>query len=138
MADNEHHEGTRSLLGKAVSVGKIHVKKGTEETDNFKYLIKDRNYKYLYLKNDGSGATYSSSIGTAIFDKLPKHISEKGDCTHEVIRSDNPKFKEILERELFGYSNVNGLKKQIENLEYQLSIKKKNRDLIIDALNLEK
>jgi len=97
-------------------------------------LIRDKEYD-SYLQNiPGCVATYSSDIGTAIFDELPKHISEKETSEREVIRSDNPRFNEILIKELFGSSNMNGLMGQIKNLEDELRRKKKNERLILDAL----
>lgn len=105
------------------------------EENNFKYLIKSKNYSDCYLQNDSFGASYSSDVGTAIFDKLPRGYKVGENHDDEVIRSDNPKFKEILRKELYGYSNVYGLEGQINNLEYQLKNLKENRNLIVGALN---
>ncbi len=101
----------------------------------FKYLIKSKSYSNSYLQNDDFCASYSSDVGTAIFDKLPKGYLEKGNCNDFVIRSDNPLFREILKKELYGNSSVNGLEKQIDNLECQLEKMKENRDLIFGALD---
>jgi hypothetical protein len=100
------------------------------EEEKYKYLIRYRGNNYYQ-----GGAVYSGHVGTAILDKLPSWISENGDASHEVFRSDKPKFKEILIKELVGKNNQMGLESQIENDEWQLLIKKKNRDLIVGALN---
>lgn len=99
---------------------------------NFRYLIKEKGYDW-YLQA-GTTASYSSDIGTAIHSELPPHISEEGDYETEVIRSDDPKFKEILEYELYGDSHVNGLEKSIQHDEQNLRRKKKNKDLIKEHL----
>lgn len=88
----------------------------------------------MYLKS-GTIASYSSDVGEAIHNTLPEGISEKGDCETEVIRSDDPRFKEILKKELFGDSYVNGLERSIANDEQNLRRKKKNRDLIKKCLS---
>jgi len=103
--------------------------------NNFKYLIRNRNDSTLYYPGI---AISSSNVGTAILDKLPNFISELPNFIsedYEVIRSDNPLFEEVLRKELFGNHGNMGLESQIDHLEYQLAIKKKNKDLIIGALN---
>ncbi|HKL24083.1 MAG TPA: hypothetical protein VJ912_01990 [Candidatus Nanoarchaeia archaeon] len=105
-----------------------------EKENNFKYIIKSKDYRNSYLQKGKTGC-YSGDIGTAIHDELPSFIPEKGDTSHDVIRSDNPRFREILEEELFGNEHANGLEKSIYNDEQRLKSKKKNRDLIVGYLN---
>jgi hypothetical protein len=102
------------------------------------YLIKERNYGASCYLQAGRSAIYSSDVGTAIHDKLPSYIPEKGDFECEVISSDQPKFWEILKEELLGKNNCMGLEAQISDLEWKLSLKKKNRDLIKKVLNGKK
>lgn len=102
------------------------------EKNNFKYLVKAIGYQKMHYQG---GASYSSDVGTAIMDKLPFYLSEGGDSTCQIIRSDNPEFKNILKEELFGTQGVMGLEKQISDLEWQLKNKIKNRDLIIKKFN---
>lgn len=92
-----------------------------------KYLIRDKGNN-CYAQNN-STAVYSSSIGTAICDKLPHYIPEEGDCDSEVIKSDNPEFIKILRDE------ASNLDREIRNLEDRLRNRKENFDLIVKALN---
>lgn len=67
--------------------------------NQFKYLIRSKEYGNNTYKIAGRVASYSSSIGNAIHDELPSWISENGDVDHEVIRSDSEKFNSILRAE---------------------------------------
>lgn len=99
------------------------------KSEEVKYLVKDKGYD-SYQQRD-SCACYSSSIGTAIQDSLPHYITEEGTFGTEVIRSDNPKFKEILVDE------AGRLEKSIEKSSWELKGKELREKSIIDSFNSE-
>jgi len=89
-----------------------------------RYLIKEGdNYKQA-----GSTATYSSSVGNGIHFELPHWISENGTSDSEVIKSTEPRFKQILLKE------AERLENEIRNEEYRLMNAKRNLSLIQQEL----
>jgi len=89
-----------------------------------RYLIKEGdNYKQA-----GSTATYSSSVGNGIHLELPHWISENGTSDREVIKSTEPRFKQILLKE------AERLENEIRNEEYRLMNAKRNLSLIQQEL----
>jgi hypothetical protein len=95
------------------------------------YLIRNRNCNYL---QKGYSNVYSPCIGTGIHSELPPNIPENGDSEIEVICSKNNIFWEILNKELNGDRQKIGLIQQIREEEYNLSVLKKNRNIIKKVL----
>lgn len=89
-----------------------------------RYLIRDKDYGCNTYKRSGSTASYSSDVGSAIHNKLPNWIPENGDCSTDVIKSTEPKFKQILLEE------AKKLESQIRNDEDSLRNAKLNLALI--------
>lgn len=105
------------------------MKKENDVKGGFKYLIKDTEVN-SFLTSSGC-ATHSNDIGECIHNNLPHYISEEGDCDTEVIRSDNPRFNEIL---IKGASN---LEKSIDENQSELDRINKNIKLLKDAWNCD-
>jgi len=104
-----------------------------EEEDYYKqfsvrYLIRDKDYGLDTYKQAGSIASYSSSVGDAIHSELPNWIPEDNSGDSVVIKSTEPRFKEILLRE------AERLEKEINNEEYGLRNAKRNLRLIQQEL----
>lgn len=93
-----------------------------------RYLFRDKDSGSDLYKQAGSIARYSSSIGDAIHCEVPHWIPEKGTNDTEVIKSTDPKFKEILLRE------AERLENEIENVEYRLKNARRNLRLIQQEL----
>jgi len=94
-----------------------------------RYLLRDKE-SYNNYKQANSTASYSSAIGTAIHSELPSWIPEKGNTDTEVIKSTDPKFKQILLLE------AERLEREINNDEYRLNNAKMNLRIIQKELKL--
>jgi len=97
---------------------------GYYEAFPVRYLIRDKESGLDNYKQAGSTASYSSSVGEAIHSELPHWIPEEGTTDSEVIKSTDPKFKQILLRE------AQRLENEIRNEEYRLQNAKRNLLLI--------
>ena len=95
-----------------------------------RYLIRDRGYGEDTFKQSKCAASYSSDVGTGIHEELPKWIPENGDTSTEVIKSTDPKYREILLME------ARRLEQQIRNDEDRLKRAKTNMRIIIKELNI--
>jgi hypothetical protein len=95
-----------------------------------RYLIRDKDSGLDSYKQAGSTATYSSSVGDAIHSELPHWIPEEGSSDSEVIKSTDPRFKQILLRE------AQRLENEINNEEYRLKNARRNLRLIQQELKL--
>lgn len=101
----------------------------------YKYIIKDKELSEMYLQK-GTIASYSSNLATAIHEGLPSHVSENGDYETEVIRSDNPRFREILKQKFNNSSEkVNELERSIKKQKQELSKEKRDMDVIKNYLD---
>ena len=89
-----------------------------------RYLIRDKDYIDNMYKKSGFTSMYSPNVGTGIHKELPKWIPENGNDGTEVIKSTDPKFKQIL------LDEANRLEHQIENDEMGLKYAKLNLALI--------
>lgn len=92
------------------------------------YLILNKDYN-LYLET-GSVASYISDISKAIHTKIPDKFFKS--LNHEIISSDNPKFKEILEQEKFCYDSIF---QRIEYLQNELNKKCPGIEKIVSVLS---
>jgi len=95
-----------------------------------RYLIRDKDSGSDIYKQAGSTASYSSSVGDAIHSELPKWIPEEGSIDSDVIKSTDPRFKQILLKE------AQRLEQEINNEEYRLKNARRNLRLIQQELKL--
>ena len=93
-----------------------------------RYLIRDKDYNLNLYKKANHDASYSTNIGEGIHNQLPSWIPEEGTYDTEVIKSTEPRFKEILLRE------IERLENEIRNKEHHLNNTKKNLRLIQQEL----
>lgn len=91
-----------------------------------KYLIKDKGYNNFMMAN--SVASYCDDPGKGIHDKLPRWLSENGDCETEVIKSTDSQFRMILVQRMIQ------LESEINNYEGRLREAKKSFNNIITTL----
>ena len=92
------------------------------------YLIFNKDYG-LYLEK-GSVASYISDISKAIHTEIPDKFFKSSN--HEIIPSDNPKFKEILEKEKSCYDSIF---QRIECLQNELDKKFSEIEKIVSVLS---
>jgi hypothetical protein len=89
-----------------------------------RYLIRDKDYIDNIYKKAGCTGMYSPNVGTAIHKELPNWIPEEGNVDSEVIKSTDPKFKQIL------LDEAERLEHEIRNDEMSLKNAKLNLALI--------
>lgn len=94
-----------------------------------RYLIRDRDFGTVYKQAD-SRASYSGDLGTGIHTELPSWIPENGDISTEVIKSTDPKYKDILEME------AKRLQDHIATTEAITKQARKNLEIIKKELSL--
>lgn len=93
-----------------------------------RYLIRDKESGVDSYKQACSTASYSSSVGEGIHNKLPSWMPEEGSSDSEVIKSTEPRFKQILLKE------AERLENEIRNEEYRLKNARRNLRLIQQEL----
>jgi hypothetical protein len=93
-----------------------------------RYLIRDKGHGIDTYKQAGSTASYGSNVGEGIHSQLPSWIPEEGTDDDEVIKSYEPRFKQILLKE------AERLENEIRNEEYRLKNAQRNLRLIQQEL----
>ena len=93
-----------------------------------RYLLRDKESGINLYKQANSVASYSNDVGTAIHHELPKWMPEEGSTDTEVVKSTDPKFKQILLKE------AERLENEIRNEEYRLKNAQRNLRLIQQEL----
>ena len=89
-----------------------------------RYLIRSKDYIDNIYKRAGCTGMYSPNVGTAIHKELPNWISENSNDDTEIIKSTDPKFKQIL------LDEAERLEHEIRNDEMSLKNAKLNLALI--------
>lgn len=106
-------------------MGKKYLVKDIEWLENPKKIETDRDSYYMQRS---CTASYSTDIGTAILDKLPHYLKDKGNCTHMVITSQDPEFQIILS------SSMGKLEKKLKDIMLRIKEKEIQRNKLLNEL----